>query len=335
MALLGSATPVSKLVGEALPVFTASLLRVLLGGLFLLPFVAGSILSTIRSLGARDWWYLSLIALFGMVGFTVFLLYGMRFISGVAGSILMSFTPALTALAAYMFMGSAMDWRRAAAIGLGVCGIIVINLFREAFGGESSRYFYLGVVLVTAAIACEACYTLLGKKATEHLPPLFTSFMASILSIPLFAVLASFDYHRADFGGLDAGSWSALVWWGAGTLGAGSALWYSGVSRAEGTTAAGFMAVMPLSALILSYLLLGESFRPIHAVGIGLVFGSVALMSWTHVESMGSEEDEGDEPRESRDARLLGACHCPGMVPRPERAAANAQRPGNASRPVP
>ena len=78
-------------------------------------------------------------------------------------------------------------------------------------------------------------------------------------------------------------SWLALLWWGVATLGVGSALWYRGVSRAEGTTAAGFMAVMPASALLLSYVLLGEAFHMIHLAGIALVAGSVGLMSWAHM----------------------------------------------------
>lgn len=316
MALFGSATPISKLVGEGLPVFTASLLRVALGAVSLLPFVLGDLARQTRALSRSDWGYLSLISLFGMVGFTVFLIYGMKFVSGVAGSIVMSFTPALTALAAFVFMGSPMDWRRTLAVGLGVAGVVVINVFKGQFDGGDAPDFYLGVLLVLAAIACEACYTLLGKKATEHLPPLFTSFMASAMSIPAFALLALIDFGQVDLAAVSATSWGALLWWGIGTLGAGSALWYSGVSRAEGTTAAGFMAVMPLSALALSYLLLGEPFRPIHALGIALVLASVALMSWVHAGAMREADDEGEESPRTREARLLCACHCPGMVPR-------------------
>lgn len=317
MALFGSATPISKLVGEGLPVFTASLLRVVLGALSLYPFVAVGLAARIRSLAPRDWWYLSVIALFGMVGFTVFLIYGMKFISGVAGSILMSFTPALTALAAFLFMGSTMDWRRALAVALGVAGVVVINLFRGAFADEASGYFYVGVVLVLAAIVCEACYTLIGKKVTENLSPLFTSFMASVMSIPLFLPLALLDLQQADFAQIGLTTWAALLWWGIGTLGAGSALWYSGVARAEGTTAAGFMAIMPLSALLLSYFLLGEAFRVIHLLGIGLVLASVALMSWVHAEAMnnrGAKEDATESPQ-GKEARLLSACQCPGILP--------------------
>ena len=285
MALFGSATPISKLVGEGLPVFTASLLRTTLGAATLLPFVVSGLGSQVRSLDRDDWINLSLITVFGMVGFTVFLIWGMTLISGVAGSIIMSFAPALTALAAFWFMGSPMGWRRALAVACGFAGVVVINVFRGDFDDDGSQYFYLGVLLVFAAVACEACYTLVGKRATDRLSPLFTSFMASALSIPLFALLALLDFGELDVAAVDAATWGALLWWGVGTLGAGSAIWYAGVSRAEGTTAAGFMAVMPLSALLLSYALLGESFRPIHSVGIVLVIASVGIMSWVHATS--------------------------------------------------
>lgn len=283
MTLFGSATPISKMVGEGFPIFTASFLRVLLGAIALLPFIYRGFFEEVSRIERRDWIYLSLISLFGMVGFTLFLIYGMKFISGVAGSLIMSFTPALTALAAFAFMGSPLGWRKIIAIVLGVAGIVLLNLFRGQFDDDASSYFYLGVVLVLLAISCEACYTLIGKKATEDLPPLLTTFLACAISLPLFLVLALTDFTSFDIATVSSGSWLALAWWGVGTLGAGSALWYSGLARAEGTTAAGFMAVMPMSALLLSYFVLGEAFRPIHLVGIGLVLGSVGIMSWVHV----------------------------------------------------
>ena len=54
------------------------------------------------------------------------------------------------------------------------------------------------------------------------------------------------------------------------------------LSIAEGAVAAGFMGVMPASALILSYLLLGEAFAWLHLAGFSIVFAGVLLMSWEH-----------------------------------------------------
>jgi drug/metabolite transporter (DMT)-like permease len=59
-------------------------------------------------------------------------------------------------------------------------------------------------------------------------------------------------------------------------------LWYSGVARVPGHLAAGFMVVMPVSALLLSYLLLGERFEWMHLAGFGLAFAGVVLMTWEH-----------------------------------------------------
>ncbi|GAB5349798.1 EamA family transporter [Alteriqipengyuania sp. 357] len=38
------------------------------------------------------------------------------------------------------------------------------------------------------------------------------------------------------------------------------------------------MAIMPITALVLSYLLLGEAFQWLHLAGFGLVFAGLVLM---------------------------------------------------------
>src|SRR3546814_11347665 len=60
-----------------------------------------------------DWWVIVAISLFGMVGFTAAMLFGMRLTTGVIGSTIMSATPAVTAGAAVVFFGAAMNWRTA------------------------------------------------------------------------------------------------------------------------------------------------------------------------------------------------------------------------------
>jgi hypothetical protein len=67
MAVFGSATPVSKIVTSAMPVFVGSALRVGLGAIVLAPFVAAR-WDEVRRLGRRDWLLVGLISLFGMFG---------------------------------------------------------------------------------------------------------------------------------------------------------------------------------------------------------------------------------------------------------------------------
>ena len=64
-------------------------------------------------------------------------------------------------------------------------------------------------------------------------------------------------------------------------MGLGTVLWYAGVKQTPGSTAAAYMGVMPISALVLSYLLLGEPFEWLHLLGFGVVLAGVGLVAWS------------------------------------------------------
>lgn len=276
MAFFGSATPVSKIVTEHFPVFIAGGLRVLMAFLILLPFIKWE-----KALQAppRDKWLLLGISAIGVVGFTAFLLFGMKRVSGVAGSIVMSATPALTATLSYLVFRDHFGWRKGLAIALAVAGVLALQLGSSGQGEDSSLW---GILLVVGAILCEAGYTLMGKAATDQLSPVVVAGVSAGLAVLLFLPLALWQYDPQVFDGVPSAAWWALGWYGVGTMGVGSVLWYRGVQQVEGSTAAGFMGVMPLSALLLSYLLLGESFAWVHLLGFGLVFAGVLLIIQAH-----------------------------------------------------
>lgn len=280
MAVFGSATPVSKIVTDAMPVFIASALRVALGALVLTPLALRR-RHDIAHLSRRDWMLVAGIALFGMFGFSALMLFGMKMISGVAGAIVMSTAPAVTALASMLFMGDKPTWRKLSAAALAVGGVLVLKIGSGGEAGETATP-WLGLGLVFAAVCCEAAYTLLGKACSEDTDPVLVAFLGAALSLPIFLPFAIWQWSEFDPGGFDSGVWLALVWYGAGTLSLGTWLWYSGIRRVEGAVAAVFMGVMPVSALVLSYILLGEHFEWIHLLGFGIVFAGVLLVSWEH-----------------------------------------------------
>ena len=288
MAVFGSATPVSRIVTQAMPVFVGSGLRVAIGALALLPFVVGD-LGRIRTLSRRDWLLTAGIALLGMFGFSALMLYGMGMVSGVVGAVVMSTTPAVTAAASMLFLGDKPTWRKLAAVGLAVAGVLILHL---GGGGsdEQGGNLLLGSALVFGAVCCEASYTLLGKKVSEHVDPVLVAFLAAALAVPLFVPLAVWQWPDFSPAQVSARAWAALVWYGAGTLTLGTWLWYSGVARAEGAVAAGFMGVMPVSALVLSYILLDEPFRWVHLLGFAVVLAGVLLVSWEHARMSGRHD---------------------------------------------
>lgn len=277
MAVFGSATPVSKIVTGAFPVFVGSLLRVGIGAIVLAPFLVVR-RSELTKLRRKEWLLVALIAVFGMFGFSALMLYGMKQVSGVGGAVVMSTTPAVTAAASMVLLGDKATWRKLAAIALAVAGVLLLQLGQ---GGGSGQTQWLGIALVFGAVCCEAAYTLLGKTVSARVDPVVVAALAAAISVPLFVPFAVWQWPDVSTD-VSPGTWAAVAWWGAGTLALGSWLWYSGVAKAEGAVAAGFMGVMPASALILSYLLLGEAFRWIHLAGFAVVFAGVLLISWEH-----------------------------------------------------
>ena len=288
MALFGSATPVSKIVTQAFPVFLASGMRAATASIVLAAVMAAQ-RTEITALNRREWGLLALIAAIGMVGFSVAMLYGMKLVSGVAGSIVMSTTPAVTAIASYLFLKESLGWRKSLAVALAVLGVLILNL---AGSGDGGRTALLGVALVFAAVIAEACYTLLGKRANKTLRPTTVAGLSGMLGALMFAPPAIWQGLSFDFAAPSLGEWAAMLWWGVGTMGLGSILWYRGVAKVSGSVAAGFMGVMPVSALVLSYVLLGEPFEWMQLVGFAVVFAGVLLIAWTHAQ--GAQSKNGD-----------------------------------------
>ncbi len=283
MAIFGSGTPVSKVVTDAFPVFVASTTRMILAALALVPLMIwwerkhGERTSLLAGISGADWLRLTGIAVAGMVLFSVFMLYGMKEVSGAIGGIVMATTPAVTAFGSIVFLRDRLDGWKAIAIGLAVGGVLVVNLGLQ--GGGNGGDILLGTVLVFGAVCGEAAYTLLGKRLTADLSPISIAAIAAVMASALFLPLAALQVGDLNASSIAAGDWAALAWWGLGTMALGSVVWYLGVQQVAGTTASAFMGVMPVSALVLSYLLLGEAFEPLHLAGMAAVLAGIAAVT--------------------------------------------------------
>lgn len=285
MALFGSATPISKVVGEVFPPILASALRMLTAVVVLLPLYVRQRRRAdepiLPDVDTGDRWRLAGIAVIGTFGFTVLLLLGLQRVPGAVGALVMATAPVVTALGAVAFLDESFDRRLGIALALAFTGAAVANLGRsgDGSGGDGGAVLLLGAALVLGAVACEATYSLLGKQLTADLSPLAITTIAAAAAGLLFAPIAAVQAVGFDWTSPSTGDWLAIGFWGAGTMGLGSVLWFRGMSRTEGSTAAAFMAVMPVSALLGAYVLLGESPQWIHAVGIGAAVAAIAVVS--------------------------------------------------------
>ncbi|QIG52962.1 DMT family transporter [Altererythrobacter sp. BO-6] len=287
MALFGTATPLSKIIGENFSIFTASFLRMAIASAVLAPFV-WFMTERIAKAERSDLFVISGIATFGMVGFTAAMLFGMRLTTGVIGSTIMSATPVVTAIGAVIFLGASINWRKGGALVLAVAGIAAINLTHGTADDGPAEALFLGTALVITAICFEAAYTLLSRKLSEGISSIEATLAASLIAAPIFIILALvFDPEPFDLAVPDKAAWAALAFWGAVAGGVAPVIWYNGVRQAPAMLSAGAMSVMPITALVTSYFLLGEAFQPSHLIGFGMVFLGMVLMIFENVKNQG------------------------------------------------
>ena len=272
MALVGSTVVASKIIAAGLPPFTATALRFAMA----LPCFAVLMAATgarLPRLDRRDWLLIAAQAIAGSVGYTTLLISGLQRATAVDGGIILGTLPLVTAGIAIVLLGERPGKATLAAIAAAGVGVWLMMRNAASAGGASS---WLGNALILGAVLCEGLFILLNKRLRTPVPALALSTIMTALGLA-FSALASVAESpwRLDLPGdaLMAVAYYAVV----PTVG-GFLLWYAGAARVQGSEAALFTALAPVSAVLLAAGLLGETLESAQRWGMACVLGAVLLL---------------------------------------------------------
>ncbi|MCS6930581.1 MAG: DMT family transporter [Acetobacteraceae bacterium] len=273
MALVGANVPVAKLLAEDLPLPLIAGLRCLLACLVLLPVLRAAGLPP-RLPERRDASNLALQAAFGTVLYNLALLAGLRLTSALEGGLMLATLPAMVAVGGALWLREALAPRVWAAVALAVGGMAA--LASAAAGGAGSL---AGNALVLAAVAGEAAYVLLAKRAAGRLPVLLATFwmqaFSALMLLPLWLPVAAGAAALAS-----PGVAALLVFHALTSSVLCLLLWYAGLRRVPAGIAGVFTLFLPATASAVAVGVLGEAFTPAHAAGFALMLASVLLATW-------------------------------------------------------
>jgi drug/metabolite transporter (DMT)-like permease len=295
MVLVGSAVVVGKVITQAFPLFLASGLRFALAAGILAPYVliwGGGF----RGVKKRDWLLLACMAFCGQVVFTLFLLWGLRMTSALDAGLITSTTPAAMALMALLILGERLRAQSALGVFLAMAAMGMVNLMDGGHGaaaGQGSER-WLGNLLVAGAVMGEAVFLLVRKRLSPGIPNLTVAAALCILGLIMSLPLGLVEAMDFDFPAVRLGGWASIVYFGLLFTVLAYFLWFRGVSQVSGSTAGVFTAVMPVSALGLSHLFLGESLTWPHLAAGIMVVAAIVLISLS----------EGEAPAEKVPRRL-------------------------------
>lgn len=276
MVTVGSSAVVGKRMVEDLPVFLASGLRFGLAAVILVPLLrwrAGGW----PDVGRSDLATLFLQALTGVFGFSLFWLFGLRQTSASEGGIVASTTPAVIALASALLLGERLGGRGLAGIALAVGGVGAMTVLGETAGVERGPNPTLGNGLIAGAVVSEALFLVLGKRVGSRVAPLAIATVVTCFGFALFLPLALYEAFTTDLAAVPPVAWLAVVYYALGPTVLGYVLLYNGLARVSASTSAVFTGVIPISALLLAHVVLGESILWAHLVGVACVLLAMGL----------------------------------------------------------
>lgn len=272
MAVVGTTVVASGVIGREVEPFLANALRHALAlPVFLaLAWRAGVKLPRVSG---HDAALLLVQAAAGSVGYTVLLIEGVNRAGAADAGIVAGTLPAVAALFSALFLGERPGWRLAAAVVLASGGVMAVAVSPAATAALPQRT--LGLVLVLAAVACEAVFILANKRLQRPLPALPMSALMCAGGLVLSLLPAALAWRPGVLPG--AAAWAGIAWYAWVPTVLGFLLWYAGAARTSGVRAALATAALPVSALFVSALLFGEPVGGWQWLGLALVVAAVAL----------------------------------------------------------
>jgi drug/metabolite transporter (DMT)-like permease len=230
-----------------------------------------SIFYTPNPLTTADRW--QLVGL-GLVGHTA---YQLCFVGGVAltsvsnGALIIGMTPIVVATASALLGRERIGRLHWLGAAVSVLGLYLVVGHRAAFGGASLR----GDVLVMASVGCWAAYTIwAGQLTVRHSPLYVTGTSMAIGTIPYLA-LAVPQLLQLRWSEINPWIWVALVLSAVFALCISYLIWYTAVKQIGPARTSAYSNVVPIVAMLVAWLWLGEPVSGTKAAGALAVLAGV------------------------------------------------------------
>jgi drug/metabolite transporter (DMT)-like permease len=247
----GAAIVATRAVVHELGPASLACLRYAIGALCLLPFLRRRALW--RTLAPRD---LAAVALLGVLQFgvnTALLNVGLQTLPAGLGALLYTTFPLLTLVLAALLGRERFSLRALVGVLLSIAGVAVA--LRAPVAGAAAQAG--GATMVLLAAGCGALCAVLYRPYVQRYAPLLVGAIAMGASVLALALPAWAEGVAPAAAALSLRSWGAVIFSGLSS-GIGYTLWLWALAHSAPTRVTAFLALSPITALLLGAAWLGE-----------------------------------------------------------------------------
>lgn len=273
-------TAIKVIVTHFSPV-TITSLRIFIAFLTLAPLLFYR--NTLRTLMVKDLFYISLVAVFGVLGHHYFLSVGLKQTSAANGGLILGSVPIVTTVAAVLFLNDRLTRFRVIGLISGFFGVALIMLVQPGatYTISIGDFYIFMAVLVQAAsfILINKISDTVGTKAVTGISLLIGSFMLFCVSLAI---------EPEGIASLKSGplfAWGVFLASGIIATGFGHLLYNYAIQRIGAGKSALFLNLSPFFSLVGAFIFLGEKIYPSQWLGFlfivfGVVLGTGLLDQW-------------------------------------------------------
>ncbi len=263
--LWGSAPTGTVIALDGLNVWDISFLRAVFASLVLLPFLRN--LSFLK-MSRDEFLKVFVLSFFGISLFWVFMTIGIEFSTPIQVSLLVNTSPLLVVLLAHTLLSESLTKARLFGVFLGLIGTYIVISGGQIFNLFSSETLF-GDIFALATAGCWAIYMIVYRRYVNQMKLTHSQITANIFIIAIFtllpAELASSSLNNILQAPIEA--LLATLWLGAVSSGLGFIVINRSLTVLKASVAAVNLMIVPLSAIIIANLILGEEITPYKAAG--------------------------------------------------------------------
>lgn len=214
-----------------------------------------------------------------VVGNHLLILYGLQYLDAGAAGVIIGASPAITAVLSALILKDVPFSRVWVGCAVSFIGVALVSGANAS--DASGENPLLGSILVVLALVSWALYTIGSRRVMKRMSPLTVNWTTLFISILIQIPLLWTDHKVFDSGmaSVPTSGWMALVYVIVFATALGQQAWLYGVSGIGPSRAGIFTNLIPVSSLLLSLAILGESFDMVKVIGIALVLSGVWLVT--------------------------------------------------------
>ncbi len=224
-------------------------------------------------LSGRDWLGIAAMAAVGQGGYQLLFVEGLAHTTVANSSLIIGCTPIFVALMTAALGHERVSAARWAGVALSGVGIYLV----VGHGARVSGASLAGDLTMLAAVLCWSGTAVGSRGLLARHSPLVVTGYSMALGTALYVAIAWPQIGHVAWRAVSAGAWLSVVGSATFALGVAYMIWYTALQRLGNTRTSVYSNVVPIVAMLVAWLWLGERIGAVRVAGAAAIVVGVAL----------------------------------------------------------